>query len=250
MIRVKFIKSFCLLVFCFIFVACYPEFPGDEYGDSPYGKYSIRSMEYFLEIGLCTEFQENCDPKVRKWESGIIVAIHGSYTDEDYQEVQKIMSELQQLTGLAFTLANNSNLPNMNIYFTTQEGFTQCHPKYDEMVRREGLQRGLFTFDTNNDNDGNIIIRANICIDQSMPLITRHHLLREEMTQSLGIGNDSTRYPGSIFQQNWDSKPRAYTEIDKEVIQILYDTRVLVGMTPEQVKQALTESGVTQVASN
>ena len=48
------------------------------------------------------------------------------------------------------------------------------------------------------------------------------HLLREELTQSLGLCNDSYDYPESIFYQGW-TETTEYAEIDKELIQMLYN---------------------------
>jgi len=50
----------------------------------------------------------------------------------------------------------------------------------------------------------------------------RKHILREEITQSLGFGNDSYRYPESIFYQGW-TEVHEYSDIDKEVIKMFYN---------------------------
>jgi hypothetical protein len=48
------------------------------------------------------------------------------------------------------------------------------------------------------------------------------HLLREELTQSLGLTNDSWKYPESIFYQGWTTTT-TYTEMDKRLIDLLYN---------------------------
>jgi hypothetical protein len=48
------------------------------------------------------------------------------------------------------------------------------------------------------------------------------HLLREELTQSLGLKNDSYDYPKSIFYQGWTTTTE-YAPIDRELIQMLYN---------------------------
>ena len=48
------------------------------------------------------------------------------------------------------------------------------------------------------------------------------HLLREELTQSLGLFNDSDKYPNSIFQQAW-TETTEYSEIDIKMIHMLYN---------------------------
>jgi hypothetical protein len=53
-------------------------------------------------------------------------------------------------------------------------------------------------------------------------LDAQKHLLREELTQSLGLFNDSYKYENSIFQQRWTTTTE-YADIDKKIIQILYN---------------------------
>ena len=47
------------------------------------------------------------------------------------------------------------------------------------------------------------------------------HLLREELTQSLGLAKDSNRYPDSIFQASWTTTTE-YSDIDKDLVRLLY----------------------------
>ena len=50
----------------------------------------------------------------------------------------------------------------------------------------------------------------------------KKHILREELTQSIGLLNDSMKYPNSIFYHGW-TFPTEYTELDKEVIKMHYN---------------------------
>ena len=52
-------------------------------------------------------------------------------------------------------------------------------------------------------------------------IVFKKNLLREELTQSLGLFNDSMKYPDSIFYQVW-SETTEYSELDKEVIRRHY----------------------------
>ncbi len=55
------------------------------------------------------------------------------------------------------------------------------------------------------------------------------HLLREGLTQSVGLARDSPRYPASIFQSEL-SQVTAYASIDKELIRLLYHPDMVVGV--------------------
>ena len=48
------------------------------------------------------------------------------------------------------------------------------------------------------------------------------HVLREEITQSMGFTNDTYQYSNSIFYQGY-STITEYSELDKEVIKLFYN---------------------------
>ncbi len=67
----------------------------------------------------------------------------------------------------------------------------------------------------------------------------RSHLIREEVTQSLGLFRDSWDYPESIFYQGWTATGQ-FAEIDRPTIQLLYQPQLLPGMTQLEVKNLLS----------
>ena len=50
----------------------------------------------------------------------------------------------------------------------------------------------------------------------------KKHLLREEVTQSLGLFNDSWSYSNSIFYQGW-TEVTEFSDLDKKIISKLYN---------------------------
>ena len=59
-------------------------------------------------------------------------------------------------------------------------------------------------------------------IDTQRPDVSgQKHLLREELTQSLGLANDSYLFDDSIFQQSWTNVTK-YSQMDKDIIRLLY----------------------------
>ena len=59
-------------------------------------------------------------------------------------------------------------------------------------------------------------------MEKCFEIQSQKHLLREELTQSLGLRNDSYTYPESIFYSNWTNTTE-YTELDKSLIDMLYN---------------------------
>jgi hypothetical protein len=85
-----------------------------------------------------------------------------------------------------------------------------------------------------------VIDRATVLISTTeVEPEARTHLIREELTQSLGLLNDSWDYPESIFYQGW-TFTQEYTELDLAVIAMLYEPTVAPGMTIDQALEAVT----------
>ena len=53
--------------------------------------------------------------------------------------------------------------------------------------------------------------------------------VEEELTQSLGLGKDSEKYPNSIFQSSW-TQTTEYLPIDRELIRLLYHPEMKIGL--------------------
>lgn len=102
---------------------------------------------------------------------------------------------------------------------------------------------GLFDVDASKDG---MILRATAGVAGSRPDGTPYvdrtlldHVIREEVTQAIGLLNDSPRHPGSIFQQDPYDRPAEYLDIDREVIRLLYDLNVKAGMLPHMVEATI-----------
>ena len=76
-------------------------------------------------------------------------------------------------------------------------------------------------------------------------LPAQKHLLREELTQSLGLARDSSWYLESIFQSEWTTT-NSYSDIDKELIRLLYHPRMRQGLDAERVDGVLTDILLSQ----
>ncbi len=186
-----------------------------------------------MEIGFCPEFGSCKSPKVRRWKSEVRVQAHDFYSQADIRELDSIISELSELTNLKIRRVQD-NSANINIYFVAQRDFKKRLPNYNLANPQEGV------FATRYDSSDRYIVSGAICIDNVVTGVKRRHLLREELTQVLGLQNDSNAYQNSIFQQDPQYTPTAYSDTDKEVIRLLYDPKVKPGMSRQQVKTAMT----------
>jgi len=88
-------------------------------------------------------------------------------------------------------------------------------------------------------DDNYVIYNASILVSSAdITQNERSHLIREELTQSLGLMNDSNKYKNSIFYQEW-TDVTDFSEIDKSIIKLLYQKKVKPGMSKEQVLKVL-----------
>ena len=81
-------------------------------------------------------------------------------------------------------------------------------------------------------------MRANLFVLKTQAEIYRRHLLREELTQSLGLMNDSNQYPESIFYAPW-TDVTVFADIDRMLISMLYRPDIDVNMNADEVLEVL-----------
>ncbi len=208
----------------------------------PSKSYTAAQINYFLEIALKSEYA-NSDSAIKKWDKDINIKVMGSPTPEDLITLQSVIDELNALvSGIRLqvisvggnpTAGNTSShrsipgkYPNLEIYFVPESNFSQYEPNY------QPINYGFF-WDWWNDR--HVIDRSKVLISTvGVTQKERSHLIREELTQSLGLMQDSYQYSDSIFYQPW-TDTNYYTEIDKAVIKMLYQPEIRPGMTKSQV---------------
>ncbi|HEY9645324.1 MAG TPA: DUF2927 domain-containing protein [Chroococcidiopsis sp.] len=190
-----------------------------------------QAIDYFLEIAMGSEFGET-SPTVKKWAGPIRITVSGTPTAADLATLDRVIRELNTLINGAVTLEISDQDPNLEIAFLPEAEFAQQGTNYEP--------GNLGFFWTWWDKD--VIDRAKILISTTgVSQKERSHLLREELTQSLGLMNDSERYRDSIFYQGWTSTTD-YTELDQAVIAILYRPEIRPGMSADEVKAALSRA--------
>ncbi|MEM9770941.1 MAG: DUF2927 domain-containing protein [Cyanobacteria bacterium P01_D01_bin.73] len=207
--------------------------PSGDSGDALKSeRYSRRALAYFSEIAFGSEFSQNAPVRrVRKWTKNLRISVQGQPTRQDRRTLERIVGELNGLIdrdGIQLDFTETS--PNVVILFAPHGDFINHEPSYVPG------NLGFFYTWWNNDMQ---LVRSRILI--SSDRITqkeRNHLIREELTQSMGLMNDAWTYQNSTFYQGW-TRTQNYSELDRDLIRILYDPRVKPGQTPSQVRQAL-----------
>ncbi len=198
-------------------------------------EYELSVVDYFKEIALGFEFG-NASEITRRWTTNMRVFVGGSTISELLSELDIIISEINELstTGFIIETVNDTIQSNFYIYFGSGNSYAEIFPSLSNIV---GSNFGLFSIFWNASNE---LYTGYMYVDIFRANRTEQkHLLREELTQALGLGKDSERFPESIFQQAFSTITTEYAQIDKDLIRLLYHPSMSIGLNRNQVDQVL-----------
>ena len=192
--------------------------------------YSEEVIDYFLEIAMGSEFGGNGE-LVHKWVGDVSIQVHGNPTDFDLENLNQIIGEINDLQdGINLSIVEQNG--EINIYFSSKEDFKQVESNYVE--GNDGY------FSTYWDGNG-VIYFANVFVLDSQAEVYRNHLLREELTQCLGLMKDADWYPDSMFYSGWTSITE-FSEYDELLISMLYRNDILSNMNESEVLEVLQQN--------
>ena len=193
-------------------------------------------LDYFKEVAFGSEFGELIEG-IARWETDVKIFVSGQYPTYLDTELAKIIDEINSLSRsiqLSRTLSRQE--ANYLIHFGTAEEYAEIEPQARPYIEENW---GLLWVYWNAENE---IYQGSMYVDMERTQDDRavqKHLLREELTQSLGLINDSYTYPESIFYQDW-TRTTEYAEIDKRLIDILYSDAIEPRMTKQEVEAVFT----------
>lgn len=206
-------------------------------------RHEIDVVTYFREIALGFEFGD-ASRITRKWNQPMRIFVGGEPTQAHLTELNSIISELNGLATDDFemTLVEDTLQSNYYLFVGPYQEYQRMFPDLSELIVSNW---GLFSVWWDGNQNLN---RGQMYVDTERPdAQAQLHLLREELTQSLGLARDSGRYPDSIFQQEWTTVTR-YTTIDRDLIKVLYHPRMTSGYNTTTVlpilRQIFEEGGL------
>jgi hypothetical protein len=174
---------------------------------------SSEVVEYFNEIALNNEF-DGSRSSAYTWKTDMKIYVDGERPEYLMTELQKIVGELNDIIDpINIKIVSSPNQANYTIFVGSHTDFQD---KYD-LDNPERLNRNWGYFEVFG-NSGVMYIDTYRNGDET----SHKHLLREELTQSLGLFNDSWEYPESIFYQGWTTTTE-FAPIDRELIDMLYN---------------------------
>ena len=213
----------CIFILCLFFPCC----SFYEQTENSKSDYTDKEIEYFTEIALGSEYGSNVQV-IRRWDSDIKIKINGNPNEKDLQTLNQVISDINEIIGDKINLSLVDSNQNIDINFVPLSDFSICNAAPGNY--------GYFNCKWIN----NVIYECDICIATDDVLLQeeRSHMIREELTQSLGLMNDSLEYRDSIFYEEW-TYTQKYLEIDKKMIEILYSDKIKPGMVKQEVESVL-----------
>lgn len=198
--------------------------------------YDESVIQYFNEIALGFEFGGSSEV-TRKWTTDMKIFVGGNKTQELMAELQRVVDEINMLATDGFSVSVVTDTVESNFYIFLGSGGDYVK-KFPSLINLVASNWGLFSVSF---DDSNEIYRGNMYVDIDRANgIEEKHLLREELTQALGLAKDSNRYPDSIFQASWTTTTE-YLDIDKHLIHLLYHPAMETGLSRLQCEALLRE---------
>ena len=182
-------------------------------GAIPTKKRSPKVMSYYNEIVMNTEFG---GPRktAYTWKKDMLIYVDGEKPEYLMDELKRIVGELNDIINpIDLKIVSSPSEANYTIYVGSHVDFKNKY-KLDcpELLERNWGYFELYP------GSGVMYIDTYRNGDKT----SYKHLLREELTQSLGLFNDSYKYPESIFYQGWTTTTE-FAPIDREIIDMLYN---------------------------
>jgi len=191
------------------------------------GGFAAAEVDYFLEIAFGFEFG-NASEVVRKWPGDIRIRVNGNPNAQDRATLESVVGDINELAATADMLLVDE-LPMVELHFAPQAQFPSILSSW---VPGNVGYFSVWWDASQHFTEAVILISTDV--DQDV----RDHIIREEVTQTLGLAQDSFRYAESIFYQAFSTVTR-YADVDEAVIEMLYRPEVVVGMGKTEAGQVV-----------
>jgi hypothetical protein len=190
----------------------------------------------FNEVALKNEYADH-DGRVRKWQQPIRIWLDHQVTDTELHTrlVSLHISDLARITGHRLTLVDSPDMANVTVTFTS---FEKMQSQVRQMLGSEAervLQGALCLANISTDSHQRIHrARVIIPVDQARMHGKLVSCVVEELTQIMGLVNDSERAYPSVFNDR--TPDDLLSGLDYVLLKILYDQRILPGMSGQQAR--------------
>ncbi len=208
------------------------------------------TFDYFVEVAHKIEGLAG-DRPIRKWgaRDGLgkevfvyVSKLESSFEREVFKELEHIVAEINNLTDevnlkiIEGDPQSSFELNSLRVYLGNIDGYKK---HIEPAATVDGIvSDGFFVYHSVGNTSE--IVRGSVWVD-TVGVSDKeriHHVLREEVTQVLGLTNDSNRFEDSIFFQG-DSQTSSYSKADRDLLRILHHPDIKVNMSKAQTLSVL-----------
>jgi hypothetical protein len=200
-------------------------------------------IDSFVDIALNNEYATKTS-KVRKWVNPIYYQIDHRTGDKALHQklTQTHLAHLATITGLAILPTSITHPANLKIIFSSeknlrqelQDDFLINDRQQIESLTRNGVCLANFSVDSGSNITKAMVI---IPVDRARANAKLLSCIVEELTQALGLPNDSDNVFPSIF--NDKSTDDYLSGLDMILLKALYHRSITPGMNTKQVRRQL-----------
>ncbi len=191
------------------------------------------AVEDIVRLFETVVFGSELDPKlasaaIGKWQSPIRLAIRGKPGDRHLEFLGVHVATLEKLTGLSIALAKPGEEANITVVFVprAQMSKIQIGGVEPNLIERLAAPGGCYFVSWQ--KPVGTLIGAAIVVNTDRDMARINHCLLEELTQTLGLPNDTDILRPSIFSDN--DYLLELSRPDEIVVRALYDPRLKPGM--------------------
>ena len=206
--------------------------------------YEEEMIKYFREVAINSEYYDNPE-RITKWKEPMLIHI---IKDNTYKKqlalIQETIKGINELAtdGFKIKFTESPKKANTFLYLCARESVAKLSPNfYKSFTDNIDIEVAGFAY-TEFDWNNYRIKKAFIFIDPEEPLNIQESTILEEVTQSIGLMNDSEKYSNSIFYENQieeDTIVMQYSKMDKDLIRFLYHPKMKSGFNAKQSERVI-----------
>jgi len=171
-------------------------------------------INYYNEIAGRSEYGDS-NATFCKWKNNVKIYFDFENSDSIKKYSEEVIKDLNDLIDpITISITNKKSEANLLVYFGN---FSDYKKRYN-VVMKEGNFLGFACTNTYN----HTIYSGYVFINEKLQGNRLKSVIREEITQSFGLANDSWEYPDSIFFQGANSQVK-FSELDKVIIKLHYN---------------------------
>ncbi len=195
--------------------------------------------DYFDDIVFGSEFKGDASPPgvISRWSGTVAISLQGRATKELVKTASTHLNHLAKLTGLKFRQVKRDDpAPGISLVFVkrAEMNIIKGPGIPSALVEKLASSGGCYFIAFHKPPEK--IIKAIIVVNVERTADALTSCLLEELTQSLGLPNDSNNYRPSIFSDS--DRLLQLSRHDEILLRTLYDPRLKAGLSrTEAAKQ-------------